>query len=374
MQVRGTSYLIPIDARLASDTDAEDEAVWLDRLMQDVEHAGGRPKRLRMVSMVILDACRDNPFVRTMRVARAGQAGSGPPPAASGLGAVQSRASEMLVGFATRPGRICADGGGELSTYTQALLRSLTVPGLDVRLAFGRVRDDVLKATQSRQEPFVYGSLQGGVVSLVPAPAQAQSADGGMAKADYDRVAKIGTKKAFEVFIGTYRTGFYADLARAQIEELNKREQVRVATTDDPYSQPLPSSQKRNEAVLPERAADASRQRAEREAAASSSVRSRMPPNVGRQRAEAVRRAEAEAESKRQATQLSARRAEDERRAEETEFDRQRSAREQQAMRVQRAERRPMTSPPSREPPAQGHVASPASPRRRSPRAWRRAR
>jgi hypothetical protein len=95
----------------------------------------------------------------------------------------------------------------------------LTIPGLDVRLAFGRVRDDVLKTTGSRQEPFVYGSLGGGNVSLVPAPA-APSVSANDVKTDYDLVSNIGTKRGWEVFLAQHPTGFYAELAKAQIERI----------------------------------------------------------------------------------------------------------------------------------------------------------
>ena len=103
------------------------------------------------------------------------------------------------------------------------MLKNLTVPGLDVRLAFGRVKDEVMKSTDNRQEPFVYGSLGGGNVALVPAPAVPQETPASDVKADYELVQKIGTRRAWEVFLGTHPTGFYADLARAQIEALNRR-------------------------------------------------------------------------------------------------------------------------------------------------------
>ena len=62
------------------------------------------------------------------------------------------------------------DGDGKNSPFTAALIKYLAMPGLDLRIAFGRVRDDVMKATSNKQEPFVYGSLGGDVVSLVPTP------------------------------------------------------------------------------------------------------------------------------------------------------------------------------------------------------------
>lgn len=215
IEISGTNYLIPTDARLASDRDAEDEAIPLERLVSSADGA----KKLRVV---ILDACRDNPFTVKMRRERrtASRAVS------TGLGKVEPTSTDTLIAYAAKAGSTAEDGSGEHSPFTTALLKNLTIPGLDIRLAFGRIRDEVLKITGSRQEPFVYGSLGGGNISLVPAPAETKEAPSSAAdiKADYDLVAKIGSKRAWEVFLGTYKTGFYADLARAQLASLAEKD------------------------------------------------------------------------------------------------------------------------------------------------------
>jgi hypothetical protein len=210
LEIGGTNYLIPVDARLASDRDADDEAIPLERLVSSADGA----KRLRLV---ILDACRDNPFVGTMRRERkvANRAVS------AGLGRVEPTSTDTLIAYAAKAGSTADDGDGQHSPFTSAILKNLPVPGLDVRLAFGRVRDEVLKITANRQEPFVYGSLGGGNVALVPAPAVPQEMSASEIKADFELVQKIGSKRAWEAFLGTHPTGFYAELARAQIEALN---------------------------------------------------------------------------------------------------------------------------------------------------------
>jgi len=212
LEIGGNNYLIPIDARLASDRDADDEAIPLERLVSSADGA----KRLRLL---ILDACRDNPFVGTMRRERSRTATRA---VTGGLGKVEPTSTDTLIAYAAKAGSTADDGDGEHSPFTTAILRDLPVPGLDVRLAFGRVRDAVLKSTGNRQEPFVYGSLGGGNVSLVPAPVKPQEAPVRDVKADFELVQKIGTTRAWEVFLGTHPSGFYADLARAQIEQLNK--------------------------------------------------------------------------------------------------------------------------------------------------------
>lgn len=216
IEIGGTNYLIPTDARLASDRDADDEAIPLERLVSSADGA----KKLRVI---ILDACRDNPFTTTMRRERKMASRAA---VTSGLSKVEPTSTDTLIAYAAKAGSTAEDGDGKNSPFTTAILKNLTVPGLDIRLAFGRVRDEVMKSTANRQEPFVYGSLGGGNISLVPAPAVATPANetpAGDIKADYDLVAKINSRRAWEVFLSTYKTGFYADLARAQLASLTEQ-------------------------------------------------------------------------------------------------------------------------------------------------------
>ena len=78
--------------------------------------------------------------------------------------------SGTLIAYAAKAGTTAADGGGQNSPFTSALAKYVAQPGLDIRIALGKVRDDVLQATRNRQEPFVYGSLGGDLLSLVPPP------------------------------------------------------------------------------------------------------------------------------------------------------------------------------------------------------------
>ena len=228
LEIGGVNYMIPVDARLASDRDAEDEAIPLERLVSSADGA----RRLRLI---ILDACRDNPFVTTMRRERKMAANRA---VVAGLGKVEPTSTDTLIAYAAKAGSTADDGAGEHSPFTMAVLRYLTVPGLDVRLAFGRVRDEVLKATGNKQEPFVYGSLGGGNIALVAAPATRPEAPISDVKADYELVQRIGSKRAWEVFLGTHPTGFYADLARAQIEAINA-EAAKTQLASLPQQQPL---------------------------------------------------------------------------------------------------------------------------------------
>jgi uncharacterized caspase-like protein len=215
IEVGGINYLIPIDAKLARDRDAEDEAISVNRLMESVDGA----KRLRLI---ILDACRDNPFIATMKF-RKHAALRG---VALGLGKVEPTSSDTLIAYAAKAGSTAEDGDGKHSPFTTALLDNLTTPGLDIRLAFGRVRDEVMKITGSRQEPFVYGSLGGGTVALVPAPTHPKPAPvADHTVRDYEFAAQVGTKPAWDAFLAAHPTGFYSELARAQFEKLTTAEE-----------------------------------------------------------------------------------------------------------------------------------------------------
>src|SRR3954471_15401592 len=163
MEVDGGNYLIPVDAKLERDTDVYDEALSLDRVLLAIEPA----KKLRLV---ILDACRDNPFAKSMKRTVASRA------IGQGLAKVEPTSPNMLIAYSAKAGSTAADGDGKNSPFTSALSNHIAKPGLDVRRAFGYVRDEVLKTTGNKQEPFVYGSLGGEDVPLVPGPAKAPAA------------------------------------------------------------------------------------------------------------------------------------------------------------------------------------------------------
>jgi hypothetical protein len=264
LEIASNNYLIPVDARLASDRDADDEAIPLERLVSSADGAS----RLRLV---ILDACRDNPFVTTMRRERKVASRA----VTTGLGKIEPTSTDTLVAYAAKAGSTADDGDGDHSPFTAAILKDLTIPGLDVRLAFGRVRDDVLKSTGNRQEPFVYGSLGGGNISLVPAPA-APNVSANDVKTDYDLVSNIGTRRAWEVFLGQHPSGFYAELARAQIERISAQPGGAVASAPpQPPAAPVPNV---TVAALPPEQKAPNREASSKEAAEWDKVRDATDP------------------------------------------------------------------------------------------------
>lgn len=158
VEIDGTNYLVPVDAKLGRDYDVEDEAVALDRIIWALQSV----KRLRLI---LLDACRDNPFPGKLRSAGIRSTMKG------GLAKIEDVSADTLVAYAAKAGSVSYDGDGVNSPYATALIRHLAEPGLDIRIALGRVRDEVVSMTGGRQEPFIYGSLGGATIPLVPAPA-----------------------------------------------------------------------------------------------------------------------------------------------------------------------------------------------------------
>ncbi|MGV7217742.1 caspase family protein [Bradyrhizobium sp. UFLA05-112] len=223
IEVDGANYLIPVDAKLERDTDVYDEALSLDRVLVAIEPA----KQLRLV---ILDACRDNPFGKSMKRTIASR-GIG-----RGLAQVEPTSPNTLIAYSAKAGSTAQDGDGGNSPFTMALSKHLTTPGLDVRRAFGFVRDDVLKTTNNKQEPFVYGSLGGDDVPLVPAKvavvAPAQPAVNAQAEVrrDYELALQVGNKAAWDAFLVQHPDGFYSSLAKLQLDKI-AAEEVHAAAT-----------------------------------------------------------------------------------------------------------------------------------------------
>jgi uncharacterized caspase-like protein len=147
IEVGGVNYLIPVDAKLTNDRDVQFEAISLDQIMTTVEGA-------RKIKVVILDACRDNPFAAQMRRTVATRS------IGRGLSRVEPEGASLVV-YAAKHGQTALDGAGSNSPFADALTKRIAAPGIEISKLFRLVRDDVLEATAGRQEPFTYGSLPG---------------------------------------------------------------------------------------------------------------------------------------------------------------------------------------------------------------------
>jgi len=147
MEIGGINYLIPIDAKLAADHDAETQAVALEQLIAAVSGA-------RKLRLVILDACRDNPFAKTMQRTIALKLVN------KGFSNIEPEAGFMVV-YAAKHGETALDGDSVNSPFATVLARELKTPKVEIRKLFDIVRDDVWTMTKHAQQPFTYGSPPG---------------------------------------------------------------------------------------------------------------------------------------------------------------------------------------------------------------------
>ncbi|MCC8981622.1 caspase family protein [Bradyrhizobium acaciae] len=157
MEINGDNWLIPVDAELKRDTDAANEAISLQSVMSQVTNTTS-------LGLVILDACRNNPFAAKLSRSIATRAAP-----TSGLGRIEP-VGNVLVAYAARDGTTALDGDGRNSPFAAALLRNIETPGVEVTFMFRNVRDDVMEATRNEQQPFVYGSLSRKAIYLAGAP------------------------------------------------------------------------------------------------------------------------------------------------------------------------------------------------------------
>jgi len=223
IEIDGTNYLIPTDATLQRDTDIYDEAFSLDRVLLTIEPA-------RQLRLVIVDACRNNPFAETMKRTVSTRTVS------RGLARIEPTTTNTLVAFAAKAGLTALDGNSKNSPYATALIKHIATPGLDVRRAFGFVRDDVLQATGNRQEPYVYGSLGGADIALVPVAstptANPQANLQSETRRDFELALQVGHRDALNAFLAQHPEGFYASLAKLQLAKI-AAEETRVAATEN---------------------------------------------------------------------------------------------------------------------------------------------
>jgi hypothetical protein len=261
MELNGENFLLPVDARLATDRDVEDESVTLTRLLRTVDGA----KKLKLI---ILDACRNNPFLAAMSQTRSTKAVS------RGLAEIEPRSADTLVAYAAKAGTVAWDGERGASPFAQSLAKHLVEPGLDIRLALGKVRDEVLALTNNLQEPFAYGSLGGSMVTLAAAPPKAPAVTGMAAatapastagKPDPCRDASGHWAEArqfdriefYRRHVELFASCPFADFARARIEALETKpaaaSRVAASKPEAAPSSPPPAKKAVSRSVKPKR-------------------------------------------------------------------------------------------------------------------------
>ena len=209
MEVGGENWLIPVDADLLSDDEMEDEAIGLSYVM-------GKLRGASKLGLVILDACRNDPFsnkmTRTSGITRSVN---------RGFARVEPEGN-ILVAYAAREGTLAQDGDyGENSPYASALLQHIETPNLDVQFLFRRVRDSVKIASRGVQVPHTYGSLPGQRIFL---KTKKIAPDNTAEIAFWNSIKNSEEKSVYDAYLATYKYGNFTKLALARIDLIVQRQ------------------------------------------------------------------------------------------------------------------------------------------------------
>ena len=246
LQVAGQNYLVPVDAELTTAAALEFEMVRVDVVHRVME-------RQTNTNVLFLDACRDNPLARNLARAmgtRSADIGRGLAPVESGVG--------TLISFSTQPGNVALDGTGRNSPFAGALVKHMAASNDDLSAILIAVRNDVMQETQRKQVSWEHSALTGrfyfnpAAQAASPAPPasapQASATPAGPARLSEAAEAWAATKDTtnaavLEAFIARYKDTFYAELARARMEEVRKQ-QVAAATPPAAATRPVAPAEK----------------------------------------------------------------------------------------------------------------------------------
>jgi hypothetical protein len=185
LQVDGRNYLVPVNTKLESASDLSFETIGLDTILESLDSTS-------RTNIIILDACRNNPFAQTL----ASRYGAGRSvTVAPGLAGYASLGAGMLIAFSTAPGAVALDGSGANSPFTEALARHLRTPGLEVRQMLTRVRADVASGTSGKQIPWDNSALLGDVYLAGVGKMEIGTLDGGKSGSEKSGSEKPGPGK-----------------------------------------------------------------------------------------------------------------------------------------------------------------------------------
>lgn len=242
IEIDRANYLIPVDASLRSDLDVEYEAAPLSLAMQAVSGAGE-------LGLVVLDACRDNPFLKAMNRNAATRS------IGRGLGAVEPQGA-TLVAYAARDGTVALDGTGRNSPFAGAFLRGLGRDGVEIGKLFRQIRDEVIAATDAQQEPFLYGSLPaqdiflnppdrtaslGGGGAAVPNSSGGLAASAALEAAFWQSISQSRAAGDFEDYLARFPDGVFRSLAERRLASLTGKpavEETERSPRDEAAPQP----------------------------------------------------------------------------------------------------------------------------------------
>jgi uncharacterized caspase-like protein len=208
VQVKGRNYLIPVDADIAREDEVQYRSFDVNEVLDKMDSAR------TAINLVVLDACRNNPFARSFKTSQTGLAQMDAP-------------TGTLIAFATAPGSVAQDGDGSNGLYTGALLKHIAAPGVAVEQMFKRVRVDVVNASKNQQVPWESSSLNRDFVfanaAAKPAvavaaanPAATVATELALDLAFWDAVKDSRSAADYRAYLEQYPGGRFAALARVR--------------------------------------------------------------------------------------------------------------------------------------------------------------
>jgi uncharacterized caspase-like protein len=211
LQVSGRNYLVPVDAKVTTLSALDVEMVNLDLVHRIME-------REAQTSVLFFDACRDNPLARNLARAMGARSTEVGP----GLAAVEGGIG-TLISFSTQPGNVALDGRGRNSPFAGALVRHLAASRDDLSAILIAVRNDVVKETARRQVPWEHSALTGRVYFRPPAETAAVHLRLSEVAEAWSATKDTSNNAVLDAFVTRYADSFYAELARARMDELKMR-------------------------------------------------------------------------------------------------------------------------------------------------------
>jgi len=213
IQKDGNNYLVPVKSRIESEADVEFEAVNAGRVLQQMELAENK------LNLVILDACRNNPFAKSFRSAN------------RGLGKMEAPTGSMIL-YATSPGNVAADGSGRNGLFTEKLLSKISQPGLKIEDVFKQTAYEVSVASNKKQYPYIEGYILGDFYFTEPdgGRTQSDSPDSAFQEAAvkekmevefWESVESSPSREMYSAYLDEYPNGHYAVLARLKLKQMS---------------------------------------------------------------------------------------------------------------------------------------------------------
>jgi hypothetical protein len=212
VQVKGENFLVSIDSDIRNEDEVAEDALNANLVLEKMQSAGNR------MNLVILDACRNNPFAVRSR--------------ASGMGlATMSAPSGSMVAYSTSPGSVASDGNGQNGLYTQHLAKVISNPGLPVEEVFKQVRTLVRRDSNNQQTPWENTALEGQfyfqpiqVAALTPAPvggARVESSDATKLELSlWETVKNSGSVDELRSYLARFPQGVFAQVAHSRVASL----------------------------------------------------------------------------------------------------------------------------------------------------------